>query len=131
MQGPLALIQLCVGTNGNDDNSGSQDKPFKTIKKARDNIRIMKNSTSGLPEGGIVVTIAAGDYDFTQGSLNFTNQDSGTPRSPITYVYSDMLYTLMPYIDVDIQVVLIPVKPALLEVNISTGRNFKLQYKTQ
>ena len=47
-------FMIISGEKGNDNNPGSQDKPFKTIVKARDTIRNVKNTT-GLPDGGITV----------------------------------------------------------------------------
>ena len=57
--------------------------PFKTISHARDIIREMKNGSGGLPEGGVIVSVRAGDYLFTDGPLNLEQQDSGLPGSPI------------------------------------------------
>ena len=71
-----------AGSTGDDSNPGSQDKPFKTIVKARDTIRAIKNTT-GLPSGGFVVTVVPGDYQFIDGPLEFTAEDSGTAKSPI------------------------------------------------
>ena len=73
---------IISGEKGNDNNPGSQDKPFKTIVKARDTIRNVKNTT-GLPDGGITVTIEQGDYEFTDGPLEFTAEDSGTAKSQV------------------------------------------------
>ena len=64
---------LFTGVNGNDVNPGTEDKPFKTITKARDTIRSIK-SKSGLPGGGIEVNIHPADY----GPLELTNEDSGS-----------------------------------------------------
>lgn len=43
----------------------------------------MKNGSGGLPEGGVIVSVRAGDYLFTDGPLNLEQQDSGLPGSPI------------------------------------------------
>jgi len=71
-----------TGSNGSDSNPGSIDKPFKSITYARDYIRQMKN-TSKLPTGGVVVNIREGNYDFTSGPLELTQEDSGQSGSPI------------------------------------------------
>ena len=71
------------GTTGDDRNPGSIEKPFKTLTRVRDIIRIVSNTT-GLPEGGVTVTVAPGDYDFTKGPLQFTSEDSGDVREVIT-----------------------------------------------
>ncbi len=71
---------------GNDENDGSKDHPFKTIEKARDAIRALEGN---LPTGGIVVNIMGGTYPISD-TINFTAEDSGTEESPITYqAYND------------------------------------------
>ena len=75
---------IIEGTSGDDRNPGSIEKPFKTLTRARDIIRIVSNTT-GLPEGGVTVTVAPGDYDFTKGPLQFTSEDSGDVREVITW----------------------------------------------
>ena len=76
-----------IGTKGNDDNPGTEEKPFKTISKSRDVIRSLKNTT-GLPDGGVVVTVIPGDYEFLDSPLEFTSEDSGTEKSPILYGFN-------------------------------------------
>ena len=71
-----------VGTNGNDANPGTIDKPFKTIVFAQHYIRQLKNA-SKFPVGGVVVNIRSGSYDFTSEPLSLTTEDSGKPSSPI------------------------------------------------
>ena len=74
---------LSAGNKGSDANPGTEDLPFKTLTHARDVVRELKNSSGGLPEGGVIVSVRAGDYSFTQGPLVLEEQDSGLPRSPI------------------------------------------------
>lgn len=76
------MLLTLVGTNGNDANPGSIDKPFKTIVFARDYIRQLKNA-SNFPVGGVVVNIRSGSYDFTSAPLSLTAEDSGKSDSPI------------------------------------------------
>ena len=71
-----------LGTNGNDANPGSIDRPFKTITFARDYIRQLKN-TSKFPVGGVVVNVRSGSYEFTSEPLSLTAEDSGEPNSPV------------------------------------------------
>lgn len=71
------------GTKGSDSNPGTEDLPFKSLTHARDVIRGLKNSSGGLPEGGVVVSVRSGDYSFTDGPLVLEQQDSGLPGSPI------------------------------------------------
>ena len=77
----------CVGTNGNDGNPGSIDKPFKTIIFARDYIRQLKNA-SKFPVGGVTVNIRSGSYNFTSEPFSLKEEDSGKPDSPIMWVVS-------------------------------------------
>ena len=80
MNGHYCIIE---GTTGDDRNPGSIEEPFKTLTRVRDVIRIVSNTT-GIPEGGVTVTVAPGDYDFTKGPLQFTSKDSGDVREVIT-----------------------------------------------
>ena len=73
---------MYTGTNGNDANPGSIDKPFKSIIFVRDYIRQLKN-TSKFPMGGVAVNIRSGNYNFTSEPLSLTTQDSGEPGSPV------------------------------------------------
>ena len=75
-------MYINIGTNGNDTNPGSIDKPFKTIVFARDYIRQLKN-TSKFPVGGVVVNIRSGSYDFTSEPFSLIAVDSGESDSPI------------------------------------------------
>ena len=76
------MVSLHVGTKGDDSNPGTEGLPFRTLTHARDVIRELKNS-SGLPAGGVVVMVRAGDYSFTGGPFSLEQQDSGLPGSPI------------------------------------------------
>ena len=78
----LAFIHIYTGTNGNDGNPGSIDKPFKTITFSRDHIRQLKNA-SKFPVGGVAVNIRSGNYNFTSEPLSLTTEDSGEPNSPV------------------------------------------------
>ena len=77
-------VTYFVAANGNDDNPGTADAPFATVDKARDTIREIK-STSGLPNGGVTVYLRGGVYERST-SLEFTEEDSGTEDSRITYM---------------------------------------------
>ncbi len=71
-----AGLQLWVATNGNDSATGSGDAPFRTIERARDEIRRRK-STGELPADGAVVTVRSGIYELGH-PLEFSPQDGGT-----------------------------------------------------
>ncbi len=62
---------------------GSKNSPFKSVSEAQMKMREMKKANA-LPEGGISVSVASGEYILPQGLL-FTEEDSGTESCPITY----------------------------------------------
>ena len=74
---------LFVAMNGNDVNPGTKEKPFATLKRAREKIREIKNE-SGLPKEGITVWIRDGVYSFSK-TFELDERDSGTESSPIIY----------------------------------------------
>ncbi len=53
-----APVTLFVATNGNDDNPGTEDQPFRSLAQAQTALRAM----SPLPPGGAVVNIRGGAY---------------------------------------------------------------------
>ena len=79
-----STILLYVALNGSDSNSGSITAPFRTLERARQEIRTIKSSSSGLPVGGITVYIREGVYKQTS-SFALSAEDSGTASSPILY----------------------------------------------
>ncbi len=68
-----------VSPDGDDKNDGSLEKPFKTIEKARDAVRVLDKT--GKTE--VVVGIMAGEYRTA--GIKFTAEDSGTKDCPIRY----------------------------------------------
>ena len=80
-----------VAGNGNDTWSGKlaepsaakTDGPFKTLERARDEIRKIKKE-GGLPKGGITVELRGGRYERDK-VLDLTAEDSGTADAPIVY----------------------------------------------
>lgn len=71
---PLSLKkQIYVSPDGDDQNSGTIDKPLATIAAA---VRKMTNS------GGGVIWLRGGDYSVTK-SISIANQHSGTMISPL------------------------------------------------
>ncbi len=87
--GVEAATTLYVSPAGDDAWSGRErtgrepDGPFRTLERARDEIRRLK-AGSGLPEGGVVVELQAGTYELAA-SLELIAEDSGTADCPITY----------------------------------------------
>ncbi|MBN1343831.1 MAG: right-handed parallel beta-helix repeat-containing protein [Phycisphaerae bacterium] len=72
--------RIRVAPNGDD---AKPEGPFATIQRARDEIRKLKKTT-GLPKGGIEVTLAGGIYSIAQ-PIALTAEDSGTADSPVVY----------------------------------------------
>ena len=56
---PAEIFVSPAGSNGGD---GSEAAPFRTLEKARAVIRSM-NASNALPDGGVTVTLRAGDYE--------------------------------------------------------------------
>ena len=87
----LAGRRLYVAPTGNDAWSGHvavanrqrTDGPFRSLERARDEIRGLK-AAGGLPSGGIQVVLRAGIYELSQ-AFELTAEDSGTAECPITY----------------------------------------------
>src|SRR5215471_2435073 len=74
---------LFVAANGNDTNPGTEEKPFSTLERARDEIRRTK-AAGPLPAGGITIEIGGGVYEFAR-PLELTDRDSGTDIAPVVY----------------------------------------------
>lgn len=69
-----------VATDGDDNNSGTKQKPFATLPRARDAVRELKKTA----KGPIKVLVRAGTY-YQDKPLVFGPADSGTTEAPITY----------------------------------------------
>ena len=72
-----------LAPNGNDDNDGSIEKPWKTLAKAQSYIKSLK-SGNGLPDKGITVWLRSGRYELSP-TLSLKAEDSGMPDKPIIY----------------------------------------------
>jgi hypothetical protein len=72
--------KIYVSLQGNDNNPGTIDKPFKTLEKARDYIRSLARPLS-VP---INVYLRAGTYELSS-TFILEKQDSGEEGKPITY----------------------------------------------
>jgi len=72
-----------VSPTGSDANSGTTpQRPFATIKRARDAIRQLKNA--GSLESPVTVYLTGGLHRLEK-SIIFTPEDSGTSQFPVTY----------------------------------------------
>ncbi len=72
--------ELYVSPKGDDANDGSQERPFKTIKRAKEMVREIKKDM----DRDIVVHIAGGKYELSE-TLDFDEEDSGTNGYNIVY----------------------------------------------
>lgn len=77
-----AGIELHVATNGNDSASGRADAPFRTLEKARDEIRRLK--TGGEVWSGATVFVHGGTYHLSR-TFSLGPEDSGTSNAPVIY----------------------------------------------
>ena len=79
--GAPAWIHVAPG--GEDTNPGTTDRPFRTLERARDQIRELKKG-QGLPEGGAIVELAPGTYELAK-PFELIAEDSGARSAPIVY----------------------------------------------
>ena len=75
-------VRLFVSPQGDDDNTGTLRHPFRTLRRAQDEIRRRKKT--GKVTGPVVVEFAGGRYEL-DAPVKFTAEDSGTPTHPIEY----------------------------------------------
>ncbi len=88
VQAAIGNVVFYVSPSGDDSASGSLERPFASLARARDAIRALKEA-GDLPQGGITVHIRGGIYPLTE-TFTLTRADSGTASSPIMYrVYKD------------------------------------------
>ena len=79
----IATFGIFVAPNGSDSNSGTKEKPLKTLDGARNTVRSLKTKT-GIPQGGLTVYFRDGEYPLTN-TVSFTADDSSKDVAPITY----------------------------------------------
>ena len=73
---------IFVSPEGSDENPGTKDSPFATIKRAQEEVRRLK--AKGMPRGGISVNLREGRYFLTEGIV-FDSRDSGSEDAPVVY----------------------------------------------
>ena len=79
-----APLRLHVSPDGNDAWPGTRaDRPFRTLERARDEIRNLKKE-AGLPAGGVVVELAPGTHERSR-VFELSAEDSGTVVAPVVY----------------------------------------------
>ena len=76
---PTEISTIYVDSSAAENGDGSKSTPFKTIADAQAKIREMK--AAGLPDGGVTVLLANGEY----APIAFTAEDSGSESTPIVY----------------------------------------------
>ena len=81
-----SALTIYVDANANDSGDGSEVAPYKSIPEAQAKIREIK-AGDGLPAGGITVLVKDGQYE----PISFTEEDSGTAESTISYVSENKL----------------------------------------
>jgi hypothetical protein len=79
---PTPLI-LHVSVEGTDGGPGTEAHPFRTLERARDEIRVLKQRNQ-MPATGIEVWIHPGNYPVQQ-SFQLNAGDSGTASATIIY----------------------------------------------
>ena len=75
--------EFYISPGGNDSNEGTIEKPFLTLEKARDAIRLMKQEKE-LPKGGVTVFLRGGHYFMNQ-TFILGPDDSGSENAPVRY----------------------------------------------
>ena len=80
---PVPGKVLYVAPGGADTNPGTQERPFATLKRARDEIRSLK-TRGGFPKGGVTVYVRGGEYKVTE-TFQLGPEDSGAETSPVVY----------------------------------------------
>jgi parallel beta-helix repeat protein len=78
----LYAFDFYVSNEGSDANPGSVEQPFRTIARARDQIRHIKSLSN--EKTGATVHIMGGIYELDE-TLVLNELDSGTKDSPIVY----------------------------------------------
>jgi len=74
---------IYVDPSAADGGIGTMERPFRTLAEARDSLRPMLPKLP-LPEGGIHVVLAEGEYRFNE-TFTFISDDSGKDGRYVTY----------------------------------------------
>ena len=77
-----SAAEFYVAPTGSDTNPGTQEKPFATIRQARDAVRALKGHNR--PVEAMNVNVADGTYTITE-PLVLEPIDSGTEQAPVVY----------------------------------------------
>ena len=82
---PASGVTFYVDTAGDDTNPGTEDKPFKTLQRARDALRQAKLAADRSAWAGGTVVVGKGKH-FLPDTLRLTRGDGGSPGAPVTYM---------------------------------------------
>lgn len=74
-------IKIYISPNGNDQNSGTQIAPLKSLEKTWDMIRLLRKES---PEKAVVVFVGGGTYHLDK-PVVFTSEDLGSGNAPVIY----------------------------------------------
>ena len=82
---PLAPVTMTlhVAPSGSNQNSGTREKPFASLQRARDEVRRLKRDGK-TGNGTVEVLVHGGEYRVTE-TFSLTSDDSGTIDRPIVY----------------------------------------------
>ncbi|WP_166238609.1 right-handed parallel beta-helix repeat-containing protein [Paenibacillus turpanensis] len=72
-----------VSPHGSDKNPGTEDAPFQTLERARNEVRNLKQK-KGLPDGGVTIYLREGTYRRND-TFILESLDSGKEGKPIVY----------------------------------------------
>ncbi|MFH0989488.1 MAG: right-handed parallel beta-helix repeat-containing protein [bacterium] len=73
-----------VSPTGNDHNTGTIDKPFQTLERARDAFRSLRKKTPSAEREPFTVWLRGGTYQLTS-TFELTKEDAGFPNAPVAY----------------------------------------------
>ncbi len=76
-------IEFYVAPGGNDDSPGTMQRPFRTLDRARDAVRIMKR-TDGALHAPVDIILRGGTYRLPAPFV-LKPEDGGTAQTPVTY----------------------------------------------
>ncbi|NKQ56893.1 right-handed parallel beta-helix repeat-containing protein [Amycolatopsis sp. K13G38] len=85
---PCDPKQIYVSPQGSDASNGQERAPFKTIERARDEIRDKGLNKPQSMKCDVVVNLAAGDYPVSR-TVDFSDADSGTGGHKVIYRSAD------------------------------------------
>src|SRR5690348_9206240 len=77
----LGAVDFYVAPTGNDSNSGTRDKPFASLERARDKVREQKRAR---PNRNYTVWLRGGVYRLAN-TVVFSLEDSAAEGRTITY----------------------------------------------